>query len=351
MNEHIQREAGGDVEAGAVARRGQPPERGRGKADLIAIAADAVAAQQRAEALASLSSEAVLLLDESLRVVQASSNCARVLGRSADELRGRAFWTCAPDDGAASTRTAVSSLLSCEGARGHWDIELVVPLGPPRTFECRAVNLLADPAVAAVVVNLRDIHKQRAAEGALRAAHDQLARRLHELNVERAADAALARVADLLQHCTTEAEAHDVVWSALPALLPGLSTSLYFDSDDHLEFVRHRVGGGDGPGDPRRPAGPPEAGAYLPPETCWALRTRRAHVSRCGDALRCDHVDDGVDAACVPLVGGGRTFGLVVASPRTPSSPLPATRELDRLAVRLSVAIGNARVGRSSEPP
>jgi hypothetical protein len=48
---------------------------------------------------------------------------------------------------------------------------------------------------------------------------------------------------------------------------------------------------------------------------------------------------------------GGTARPAVVASPRTPSSPLPATRELDRLAVRLSVAIGNARVGRSSEPP
>jgi PAS domain S-box-containing protein len=312
---------------------------------------DGATALQRAEALASLSSEAVLLLDGALRVVSASPNSARVLGRTVDDLRGRAFSACAPDDVGGRTHEALSSLLRCEGARGHWDFTLRVAAGPPRTFECRAVNLLTDPAVAAVVLNLRDIHDQRAAEAALRAANDQLARRLNELNLDRTVDAALSRVADLLQHCTTDAEAHDVVWGALPALLPGLSPALYFDSDDHLEFVRHRgvdVGG-------LATATPTEhtvdASTFLPAETCWALRTRRAHVSRRGGALRCDHVDDERDAACLPLVVGGRAFGLVVVTATEPATALPTIEELDRLAVRLSVALGNARVRRGPEDP
>ena len=347
MNEQTQGAGVGDTADSDGGRRTAPVGRARGDHDLVAIAADAVAALQRAEALASLSSEAVLLLDAALRVVSASPNCARVLGRTADDLRGRPFWTCAPDDAAAATRVALGSLLRCEGARGQWDFALRAGVGPPRTFECRAVNLLADPTVAAVVVNLRDIHDQRSAEAALRAAHDQLARRLNELNVDRAVDAALSRVADLLQHCTTDAEAHDVVWGALPALLPGLAPALYFDNEDHLEFVRHRAVGDDG----GVRGGVVDANAFLPAETCWALRTRRAHVSRRGAVLRCDHVDAGVDAACLPLVVGGRAFGLVVVTAREPTTSLPTTEELDRLAVRLSVALGNARVRHGPEDP
>jgi PAS domain S-box-containing protein len=352
MNEHTQGAIVGDAAAHDAGRRTAPAGRARGDHDLVTIAADALAALQRAEALASLSSEAVLLLDGALRIVSASPNCARVLGRAADELRGRPFSTCAPDDGVATTRAALGSLLRCEGARGQWDFALRVAVGPPRTFECRAVNLLSDPTVAAVVVNLRDIHDQRSAEAALRAAHDQLARRLNELNVDRAADAALSRVADLLQHCTTDAEAHDVVWGALPALLPGLSPALYFDSADHLEFVRHRGAHDPKDADPlAATAGDVDPNAFLPAETCWALRTRRAHVSRRGAVLRCDHVDADVDAACLPLVVGGRAFGLVVVTTRTPATPLPTAEELDRLAVRLSVALGNARVRRGPEDP
>jgi PAS domain S-box-containing protein len=328
----------------------------RGDGDLITIAADAVAAVQRAEALASLSSEAVLLLDAALRVVQASPNCARVLGRGGEDLRGRPFSTCAPDESAPATHAALTSLLRCDGARGQWDFALRVASGTPRTFECRAVNLLSDPTVAAVVLNLRDIHDQRTAEAALRAAHDQLAHRLKELNVDRAVDAALSRVAELLQHCTTDAEAHDVVWGALPALLPGLSPALYFESDDHLEFVRHRGDDVDTPVPAKAaPVGtgivPLDVGTFLPAETCWALRTRRAHVSRRGGALRCDHVDGGCDAACLPLVVGGRAFGLVVVTATEPSTPLPTIDELDRLSVRLSVALGNARVRHGPEDP
>jgi hypothetical protein len=289
----------------------------------------------RAEAQASLSSEATLLLDGRLRILAASSNTLRLLGRGPAELRGRPLSSCAPEDDAAAQESALASLLGCEGARGQWDLRLRVAAGPPRTFECRAVNLLADATVGGVVVNLRDIHDQRVAEMALRAAHDQLARQFRALSVDRAVDAALSRIADLLQHCTTDREAHDVVWGSLSTVLPGLSPALFFESEDHLEFVRHRDHD--------------EAQPFLPVDACWALRTRRSHVSWAQGILRCDHVPVGVDAACLPLVAGGHAFGLVVVTSRSADVVLPSTTELDRLGARLSVAIGNARARRGPE--
>jgi hypothetical protein len=290
---------------------------------------------QHATTRAALSSEALVLLDSALRVVMTSPDLPRLLGIGAGGLRGRPLSTCADVADAAAVDAALGSLRGHRGARGRWDLRLKGPTGPPRTFECRAVNLLDDPTVAAIVVVLRDVHEQRMAEAVLRDTTAQLNLQLAHLSAERAVDAALSRIADLLQHCTTAGETHDVVWSTLPALLPGLRATLYFESDDGLEFMRHR--------------GDDDARMFLASDSCWALRTRRAHVSRRGGALRCDHVDGDRDTACLPLVQGGHAFGLVVVAQLDGGPPLPDGTVLDALAGRLGVTLSNARGRRSPE--
>ena len=285
---------------------------------------------QRAEVLASLSSEAVLVLDAELRVLSASANTARLLGRGETDLAGRSFVSCVTEETRDDAARALASLLEGDGARAQWDVPLRLPSGYARTFECRGVNLLGDPTIAGVVLNLRDIHEQRVAEAALRAAHDQLQERLHELGAERAVDAALGRAADLLLHCQTEQDVRDVVLSSLPALLPGLSSSISLESADPLELVGVDVDGA--------------APRFVQVDACWALRTRRAHVSATGALLRCDHLDADGDVACLPLVMGGHAFGLVTVTPSAQGHALPPAAALDRLAVRLSIAFGNARL-------
>jgi hypothetical protein len=199
------------------------------------------------------------------------------------------------------------------------------------------MNLLADPVVGAVVVTLRDVHEQRLAEATLRQANTDLTRRLDALTADRAVDTALSRVADLLQHCVTREEFHDVVWGSLPALLPALHHALYFESDDHLDFLRHRS--------------VDDAPSTLAVDGCWALRTRRAHLSHREGPLRCEHVDADKDAACLPLVQAGHAFGLVVVTADPAGAPLPATEALDRIAGRLGVTLVSARGRRPPDDP
>jgi hypothetical protein len=225
----------------------------------------------------------------------------------------------------------LDELLAYPGARGRWDLSLRLSSGHFRTFDCSGINLLADDTVDGILINLRDIHDQRVAEAALRSANDELERRLSELSADRAFDAGLSRVADLLQQCSTPEEAYDVLWASLPTLIPGFDMALYFEDEDHVEFVRHRA-----PGD---------STIFLPIEACWALRTRRAHVSDGIVKLRCDHLGPGHrHTACLPLIAAGRAVGLVVMTSTSANRPLPSKDELNRLAVRLSIVVGNSRL-------
>jgi PAS domain S-box-containing protein len=287
-------------------------------------------ALRRFETLSTLSTEAVLILDERLTITSMSSNAPRVLGLLEDSLLGRPLLECVPRSDREEGERALRELLRCEGARARWDLSLGAGPGGPRTFELRGINLLGDPSVEGIVINLRDIHEQRVAEAALRDANEQLERRLQQLGYDRVIDAAMSRVAELMQHCGTPYETHEVVWGSLPVLLPGFDAALYFEGEDGMEFAAHRPRDG--------------ASAFLQTDMCWALRTRRTHVSGHRAHLRCDHLNlDTSIAACLPLAMGGHAFGLLVVTPRATSQTLPDADDLDRLALRLSIACGNAR--------
>jgi PAS domain S-box-containing protein len=294
-----------------------------------------LAALQRSEALISLSAEVVVTLDADGHVRSATSNAERLLGLPADDLVGRPFadWTHTGDH--PPTLRALADLGAYPGARARWDLPFPLRGGPPRTFEASGLNLLNDPAVNGLVVNLRDIHDQRLAEENLRHANDQLEQRLRELSADRAFDAGLSRIADLLQHCATRTEAREVLWAALPSMLPGLSPTLYLETDDQVEFShvdlrdRHTT--------------------FLQADGCWALRTHRAHTSNGWVHLRCEHLAHiPHPTACLPLLLGGRAIGLLVltAGPTTPG--LPEKEELERLATRLAIVLGNSRLRRNN---
>ena len=289
------------------------------------------AALARQEIMTSLSSEAVLILDADLMVRSASSNTMRLLGWSPSDLIGSSLESWAQEDQRETVKAALRNLLSYPGARGRWDITLRQASGHLRIYDGNGMNMLADKMIHGLLINLRDIHDQRVAEAAVRKANEELERRLRQLSADRAFDAALSRVADLLQQCSGLEESADVLWASLPNLIPGFETALYFEDGEHVEFVRHRP--------------PDQANVFLPTEACWALRTRRAHISNGVVTLRCDHVPhDGQCTACLPLLAAGRAVGLVVIRSRGPEKPLPSQEELNRLAVRLSIVVGNSRL-------
>ena len=289
------------------------------------------AALARQEIMTSLSSETVLIVDADLVVRSASSNTMRLLGWSPSDLIGKDLVSWVQDDQRELVKAALSRLFSYPGARGRLDITLRQASGHLRIYDGNGMNMLADKMINGLLINLRDIHDQRMAEAAVRKANEELEHRLQQLSADRAFDAALSRVADLLQQCSGLEEAADVLWASLPTLIPGFETALYLEDSEHIEFIRHRA--------------PDHAHVFLPTEACWALRTRRAHISDGVVTLRCDHVpQDGRMTACLPLMAAGRVVGLVVVRSPGPERPLPSQEEINRLAVRLSIVVGNSRL-------
>lgn len=302
--------------------------------EVVCAKQQAETALRRYEAMSSLSSEAVLILDAHLVIRTVSNNAARLLGCSEADLLEKPLSNWLEDAQVADIKAALSALLAYPGARGRRDINLRLSSGHFRSFDCSSINLLTDEMVGGILINLRDIHDQRVAEAALRRANDELEHRLSELSADRALDAGLSRVADLLQQCSTPEEAYDVLWASLPRLIPGFHIALYFEDEDHVEFIRH-------------PAPPGDSMVFLPLDACWALRTRRAHISDGIVKLRCDHLDPATSTghtACLPLMAAGRAVGLVVMTSTSPNRPLPLKEELNRLAVRLSIVVGNSRL-------
>lgn len=282
------------------------------------------AALARQATLGSLSSEGMVTLGPDLVISAVSGSMGRLLGRPEALLPGEAFVEWALVEERPAVRKALEELLAFRGARSTWAMSIRIATGHVRHFECRGINLLADPTVAAVVVSLRDLTDQRRVEAALQQAKAQLEQRLEELGRERAADVALGQLAELVQHCTSEAQLHDVVWGSLHLLLPGVEATLYVRGEEAVEFWQHPV-----PRDGRAD--------FLPTESCWALRTQRTHVQGPTSPLRCEHLGTDGPAACLPLSMGGRLYGVIVATPGT--SPLPDAAVLDRLAGRVGTTL------------
>jgi PAS domain S-box-containing protein len=284
------------------------------------------AALARQATLESLSSEGMVTLGPDLAIVSVSGSMARLLGRPEGLLPGELFVDWAQAEERPAVRKALEELLAFRGARSSWAMGIRIATGHLRQFECRGINLLADPTVAAVVVRLRDLTEQRRAEAALQQAKGQLERQVEELGRERSADRALGQLAELVQHCASPAQLHDVIAGSLRALLPGVEAALYVRGDEPAEFWRH-------------PA-PAEGTGFLAAESCWALRTQRTHVQGAASPLRCQHLAGAGEAACLPLVVAGRLAGVIVATPG--DGPLPGAEMLDRLAGRLGMTLRGA---------
>ncbi|MFM1886486.1 MAG: hypothetical protein RL026_1643 [Pseudomonadota bacterium] len=293
---------------------------------------------KRNEALSSLSAEAMLVLDAALRITAASGNTQRLIHRSSAQLIGQPITSLVEPAERVALERSLGTLLTLNGARGQQDLQLRTAEGQLRSYECRSINLLGDPNVAGLVVNLRDIHEQRVAEARLRDANLLLEQRLQLLGQERAIDSALSKLAELLQHCDTIAEAREVLAGSMPRLLPHHAVILYFAAAPGLAFELHQS-------EEAADAGAPVAAQLLPIDSCWALRTHRTHLSTAATQIRCEHLPEECPAAaCVPVVVGGSVAGLLVVTPKGGGQPLPAAEDLDRLATRLAIALGNARL-------
>jgi PAS domain S-box-containing protein len=135
----------------------------------------------RFRALTEHSSDAVSLIRADGTVLYNSPSSRRVLGYEPDEFVGRSgFEVVHPDDRqriaarladlAREPRTPVTEELRVRHKDGSW-----------RWVECVGTNLLAEPAVRAVVINFRDITERHRATEALRDSEQRFARFMQHL--------------------------------------------------------------------------------------------------------------------------------------------------------------------------
>jgi PAS domain S-box-containing protein len=135
----------------------------------------------RFRALTEHSSDAVTLIGSDGTVLYSSPSSRRILGYEADEFLGRnGFEAVHPDD---LTRVAdhLGELVGTPRAMVTVELRVRHKDGSWRWLECVATNLLAEPAVAAVVVNFRDITERHQATEALRESEQRFVRFMQHL--------------------------------------------------------------------------------------------------------------------------------------------------------------------------
>jgi diguanylate cyclase (GGDEF)-like protein len=154
--------------------------------------------ERRARALAANSSDVVMVLDVDGLIMAGDDDLHRILERVGVEPGASAFGAVHEDD----RERAEHLLRRCAATPGQLisdEFRLTLPGRPSRWYALRAVNLLDDPDVGGLVVNLQDVHDRKQVEEELvhRAFFDSLTglanralfhdRVAHELEKDRAA--------------------------------------------------------------------------------------------------------------------------------------------------------------------
>lgn len=126
--------------------------------------------------LLDVTGEVALLLDHDQAIAHANAACSDALGWDASELAGRRLLDLVAAGDREVSEQALSRALRQPGARTSWRARLLTAGGEKRPFDLRAVDLLDDPAIGALVVMARDttdfprsVASQRHAEERLRA--------------------------------------------------------------------------------------------------------------------------------------------------------------------------------------
>jgi diguanylate cyclase (GGDEF)-like protein len=166
-----------------------------------------------------------------------------------------------------------------------------------------------------------DVTERRQAEQDLRAANEKLTQSLRELERRKEQTAVLSEMADLLQACSTSAEAYGIVAQFCAHLLPDYAGALYMFSASR-NIVSSVTTWND----------PVIGESAFEPGDCWALRRGHVHIIDPGRfATPCRHLKDVPKQghACLPLMAQGTGLGIIYLQKRQeatsgaaqPSSP------------------------------
>jgi PAS domain S-box-containing protein len=120
--------------------------------------------EQRFRSLVQKASDVVAVLGVDARVRYVSPPVERVLGYTPDELLGTSPGTLVHPDDRPTVQEAVRTTMTRPGEYLTAEFRLRHKNGAWRTMDVTANNLLADPAVRGIVVNLHDITERKRAE-------------------------------------------------------------------------------------------------------------------------------------------------------------------------------------------
>lgn len=294
--------------------------------------ADAKAAQTlyRFEVIASEASDVMLALDEDGAVTYATSSALRILGRDPEALVGTRIPDLFSGIDSVEVERSVDDVLTRFGSSARRTLPVQLPGGPVRWFELRLKNYLHDPEMGRVLVTLIDVDDRVMAEDELRRVNEDLRHRLEELDRTHQLDRVLSTATELLVRCVDVEEVTDVLWDCIEQAFVGHRMTL------HLACASGEL-------QPIRSTGGLHSNVRV--DECWALRTRRVHLSEV-DGVRCHHLSDGARVVCIPFMADGRVIAL--AEVEHDHLPDDGARELIAAATsmssRLSTAIPPASV-------
>ena len=132
--------------------------------------------ERRFRSLIENSQDAIALLDATGKLIYESPSGLRITGYSKEERIGGSGFDLIPPDDLGNVRQNFGRVVQTSGAAARLQVRSRRKDGEWRWVDVTVVNLLADPAVGAIVINYRDITERRQAETAL--AEAQQAQRL-----------------------------------------------------------------------------------------------------------------------------------------------------------------------------
>ena len=147
------------VLAGAIGVRGALVLKGRERARR-----EVARLVRRHEVLAANSADATILVDRHGTVVEASSSYPTVIGDPDAEPVGRNVFARLHPDAHAEAKRALEGVLASVGGRVDAELPIVNENGLERWMSVRVTNLLDDPDVGLVLINLHDITDRKVAE-------------------------------------------------------------------------------------------------------------------------------------------------------------------------------------------
>jgi PAS domain S-box-containing protein len=136
--------------------------------------------ERRFRALIEHSADAISLLDADRRLIYASPATTRVLGYASEEVVGMDLSILVHPEDRPAVETLLAEVRQTPGGLVTAQCRMRHQQGAWRWREASIDNLLAEPSVAAIVINFRDVTERRRAEDRLRLT-DEILRRIQSL--------------------------------------------------------------------------------------------------------------------------------------------------------------------------